>query len=109
LPIKHTFVSYINSPIAIIASERRLPVCEMEAGTTAALAVTTATGEPVLVTVALVVTLGATAVWPRTPPTGPVGGATLAGAFLAAAVKASKVLLLLLFLFVCQMAMRMFI
>ena len=49
----------------------------------------------------LVVVLEAKVVWPRTPPVGPVGGATLAGAFMAAAAKAARVLLLLGFLFVC--------
>ena len=56
---------------------------------------------PVLVTVVLVVVLVAIVVWLRTPPVGPFGGATLAGAIFAAAVKASRVLLLLGFLFVC--------
>lgn len=75
----------------------------MEVGTTAPLAVTTGRGAPVpvLVTVVLVVVLEAIVVVLRTPPTGPVGGATLAGAILAAAVKASRVLLLLGFLFMC--------
>ena len=86
-----------------MASERRPPTCETEAGTTAALVVATATGEDTLVegAVVLVVVLEAKVVWPRTPPVGPVGGATLAGAFMAAAVKAARVLLLLGFLFVC--------
>ncbi len=48
-PFKHVFVSYIKSPTTIIASERRPPTCETEAGTTAALAVATATGADVLV------------------------------------------------------------
>ena len=54
-----------------------------------------------LVVVLVVVLLEAKIPWPRTPPVGPVGGATLAGAFMAAAAKAARVLLLLGFLFVC--------
>ena len=92
------------SPITTIANERRPPACEMEAGRVAALVVATAYGAPVpvLVTVVLVPVLGGLEIWPSTPPVGPFGGATLAGAVLAAAVKASRVLLLLLFLFMCQ-------
>jgi hypothetical protein len=88
--------SYSNSP-AINSSERRPVACVPEI-VPAALVVEVTTGGAGAPVGGVTVPLGGAESLLMTPPETPPGGATLAGASLAAAVKAARVLLELLFL-----------
>ena len=89
---KRDFFSYSNSP-AINTSERRPVACVPEIAPAALVVEVTIGGAGALEPVTVLLES-----FPATPPVTPPGGVTLFGAFAAAAVKAARVLLELLFL-----------